>query len=108
MKKAIAIGSALAAILLAGACSRQQPAEQPEENQSVVEPAPVAPPPAPEPEKEAPPPVAEAPAPPPPAPIAPDEQILDDADATGMTARVTRGQDDENLAANSTGPIGTP
>ncbi|MGP7795908.1 hypothetical protein [Sphingomonas sp. CLY1604] len=84
---------AAAALLLAG-CSRSEP-EQPEEaNMAEVAPLETATPealpsaePTPEPaaiDLNA---VDEAP---PPEKIAPDAQMLDDADATGMTARVTR------------------
>jgi hypothetical protein len=74
----------LAALLVVGGCSKQQPAENVTENVTetpppVVEPAPVAPEPQ-----------AAAPTPPPAERIAPDEQILDDAAATGMTAHLPR------------------
>jgi hypothetical protein len=45
--------------------------------------------------------------PPPEAPIKPDAQVLDDADATGMTARVTRDEAparDETAAPNDQAP----
>ncbi|KQN30422.1 hypothetical protein ASF00_06650 [Sphingomonas sp. Leaf34] len=93
-------GALLAAMALAG-CSRSEP-EQPPTDVNMVEDTGVT-------ETEAAPapveaaPVEAAPAapavvePPVEKPIAPDEQMLDDADATGMTARVTR---DEAPAEN--------
>ncbi|BCA61621.1 hypothetical protein HMP09_0855 [Sphingomonas sp. HMP9] len=87
-------GGLLAGMALAG-CSRSEP-EQPPTDSNMVEDTGVT-----ESEAAAPAPVEAAPvevAPPAPAvvepprekPVAPDEQMLDDADATGMTARVTR------------------
>jgi len=74
------------ALLLAGC--KQQHQEQPVENQPAEAPKPVAPPPPPPP-AEKPKPVA-APKPKPLPPTPEDQQVLDDADATGMTARVDR------------------
>lgn len=82
----------LAAVAVTG-CSGRQPPEDEQANSVEAEPAPepvrqtLPPPPVPTP-------VVEEPAPketvelPPEESIAPDEQILDDADATGMTARL--------------------
>lgn len=87
----LAIGASLVTLALGG-CSRSEPdTATVTENTSYEETAPV--------EATAPPVVEEAPAPvapevkadAPPAPeIAPDVQVQDDADATGMTARVRR------------------
>jgi hypothetical protein len=82
-----------AALLLAG-CSRQEPEEAAptEANASEVAPLPEAAPPAPLP---APSPTASpTPANPEAEPIAADEQMMDDAAATGMTARSERGGED--------------
>ena len=93
-------GGLLAAMALAG-CSRSEP-EQPPTDVNMVEdtgvteteaaPAPVEAAPV-----EAPPVAPAVVEPPREKPVAPDEQMLDDADATGMTARVTR---DEAPAEN--------
>ncbi|WP_200910771.1 hypothetical protein [Sphingomonas sp. Leaf67] len=88
-------------LLTAGlaACSNDNVDEAPIENSAFDE---EAPPPTPLPEEnyEAAPPVMEnlsavAPAEelPPPPPIEPDQQVLDDASATGMTSRSTRGEE---------------
>ena len=97
-------GGLLATMALAG-CSRSEP-EQPPADVNMVEdtgvteteaaPAPVEPAPV-----EAAPPAPAVVEPPREKPIAPDEQMLDDADATGMTARVTR---DEAPAENEADP----
>jgi hypothetical protein len=90
-------GGLLAAMALAG-CSRSEPEQQPTDV-NMVEDTGVT-----ESEAAAPTPVEAAPvevAPPAPAvvepprekPVAPDEQMLDDADATGMTSRVTRDEE---------------
>ncbi len=91
--RTVIAGGLLAAMAMAG-CSRSEP-EQPPTDTNMVEDTGVT-------ETEAAPaPVEAAPvevAPPAPAvveppaekPVAPDEQMLDDADATGMTSRVTR------------------
>ena len=91
--RAAIAGGLLAAMAMAG-CSSSEP-EQPPADTNMVEDAGVT-------ESEAAPapveaaPVEAAPAapavvePPREKPLAPDEQMLDDADATGMTARVTR------------------
>ena len=86
-------GGLLAAMALAG-CSSSEP-EQPPTDTNMVEdtgvteteaaPAPVETAPV-----EAPPPAPAVVEPPREKPIAPDEQMLDDADATGMTSRVNR------------------
>ncbi len=92
------LGVAVLAVMLA-ACSREPaPEAEPTDNAAVTEIAPdeAAPPPAPA----TPPPAAEAPAnsaqadplPPPEEPSA-DEQMTDDAFATGMTARTARGEE---------------
>ncbi len=97
-------GGLLAAMALAG-CSRSEP-EQPATDVNMVEdtgvteteaaPAPVEAAPV-----EAPPVAPAVVEPPREKPVAPDEQMLDDADATGMTARVTR---DEAPAENEAEP----
>ena len=93
-------GGLLAAMALTG-CSRSEPEQPPTdvnmvENTGVTEteaaPAPVEAAPV-----ETPPPAPAVVEPPREKPVAPDEQMLDDADATGMTARVTR---DEAPAEN--------
>ncbi|KQM22809.1 hypothetical protein ASE73_00750 [Sphingomonas sp. Leaf24] len=105
----MAMKSGWRAMLLAGsgllltaglaACSNDNVDEAPIENSAFDE---EAPPPTPLPEEnyEAAPPVMEnlsavAPAEelPPPPPIEPDQQVLDDASATGMTSRSSRGED---------------
>jgi predicted small lipoprotein YifL len=93
-------GTVLAATLLSlAACSRSEPEQAPSAENFAAEDAPLA-----EPTTSADVPVAEPSAAearaeaansamidvPPEAPIAPDAQVLDDADATGMTARVSR------------------
>ena len=97
-------GGLLAAMALTG-CSRSEP-EQPPTDVNMVEdtgvteteaaPAPVEAAPV-----EAPPVAPAVVEPPREKPVAPDEQMLDDADATGMTARVTR---DEAPAENEAEP----
>ncbi len=97
MRTMMLAGGALLLATGLGACSDPEPESAPIENSAFDE---EAPPPSPEPTFEpAPPPVVEnlsavAPADdlPPPPPIAPDEQVLDDASATGMTSRSTRGE----------------
>jgi hypothetical protein len=102
------IAASLLAVMALAGCSQSEPDQPPAdtnmiEDEGVTEPeAAAAPAPAPaetvptepaatanavEPEREA--------------PITPDEQMLDDADATGMTARVTR---DEAPAENEADP----
>ena len=76
------------ALALAG-CGRREPEEAPETNSVVEEPANIATPPPPSPPAEN---AAEnktAPAPPP--KFSDDEQMRDDADATGLTARLAEG-----------------
>jgi PBP1b-binding outer membrane lipoprotein LpoB len=103
--RTVIAGGLLAAMALAG-CSSSEPEQQPTDT-NMVEDTGVT-----ESEAAAPTPVETAPvevAPPPPAvveppretPVAPDEQMLDDADATGMTARVTR---DEEPTENEDAP----
>ena len=91
--------TAIALLLTAGllaACSRSEP-EQPEMTNDSTEVMPDEP--QPEPTPSALPSAEPTPAeavnaaaiePPPEAPVAPDAQVLEDADATGMTARVSR------------------
>lgn len=95
---ALLAGSGLLLATGLGACSNDNVDEAPIENSAFDEDAP---PPTPLPEEnyEAAPPITEnlsAPAPvddlPPPPPVEPDQQVLDDASATGMTSRSTRGQ----------------
>jgi outer membrane murein-binding lipoprotein Lpp len=92
MNRAMTMAAALAAILVVAGCSKQQPAENLTENTGAEQAPLPAPVPAPEPQAAAP--IAK-PAPPPADPVAPEAQILDDADATGMTARLSRGGEDE-------------
>lgn len=92
--KRIILVLALAATL--AACSRSEPEAVPEANDAVERPAP--------PVTAAPSPVAPpttepsvnmtAPVPPPPEEIGADEQMMDDASATGMTARAERDQEE--------------
>lgn len=87
--------AALAAgVLLLGACSRSEP-EQPAESDNAAEAVPAETPlptavPSEAPTEAAPAANDTALAPPAEQPVAPDAQMLDDADATGMTARVDR------------------
>ncbi|KTT76242.1 hypothetical protein [Sphingomonas endophytica] len=92
---------ALAGLGLAG-CSRQEP-EPPEMNMTVQE---LEPTPEPTPTEEPTPVVEPSPEPsndtaalPPAEDPAPDQQMLDDASATGMTARTDRGGDDADPSA---------
>lgn len=101
MNRAMTMTAALAALLVVAGCSKQQPAENVTENAGAEQAPLPAPTPAPEPQAEAP--IAK-PAPPAAEPVAPEAQILDDADATGMTARLSRGGEDE--PANNTAPAG--
>lgn len=96
----IATGLLVAATL--GGCSKSSSDASQDEDTPKIEttaPEPVSPPPAPV--------AAETPAPEPKPdvaeipreePIAPDVQTQDDADATGMTAHVSRGEEPENGA----------
>ncbi len=96
---ALLAGSGLLLATGLGGCSDKAPEDAPIENSAFDEDAP---PPTPLPAENyeaAPPPVTEnlsavAPADvlPPPPPVEPDQQVLDDASATGMTSRSTRGQ----------------
>ncbi|WP_082458333.1 hypothetical protein [Sphingomonas sp. Leaf10] len=95
---ALLAGSGLLLATGLAACSNDNVDEAPIENSAFDEEAPP-PTPLPEDNYEAAPPVTEnlsavAPAEelPPPPPIEPDQQVLDDASATGMTSRSTRGE----------------
>ncbi|WP_293965948.1 hypothetical protein [Sphingomonas sp.] len=101
---ALLAGSGLLLATGLGACSNENVDEAPIENSAFDEDAP---PPTPLPEQnfEAAPVITEnlsAPAPvedlPPPPPVEPDQQVLDDASATGMTSRSTRGQESSDDA----------
>lgn len=101
---ALLAGSGLLLATGMAGCSDKTPEDAPIENSAFDE---EAPPPTPLPAEnfEAAPPITEnlsAPAPvedlPPPPPVAPDQQVLDDASATGMTSRSTRGQDSRDDA----------
>ena len=100
---ALLAGSGLLLATGLGACSGSDEPDAPIENSAFDE---EAPPPTPLSEEtvEPAPPIAvenlSAVAPvevlPPPPPVEPDQQVLDDASATGMTSRSTRGQDDRD------------
>ena len=93
-----------AVALLAGCAPSTRDAPETNDTVAAEEPAPVVPPPAPDsppPAPRTPTPIAHADAPPPEEPAAADDQMQDDADATGMTARSVR---DEPSAANETAP----
>lgn len=107
---ALLAGSGLLLATGVAGCSDKAPEDAPIENSAFNE---EAPPPTPLPEAnfEAAPPVTEnlsaaAPAEvlPPPPPVEPDQQVLDDASATGMTSRSTRGQSssDDDAPADDT------
>lgn len=90
----LTLAAALLILPALAGCSRQEPEAQPTETnmtEEVVAPVAEAPAPAPAPL------VTPSPTPteasPDAAPIAPDEQMMDDAAATGMTARSERGDD---------------
>jgi outer membrane biosynthesis protein TonB len=87
MRTKLAIAAMLGGTLLLAGC-KQQHQEPPAQNEAAEAPTPVAPPPPPPP-VEKPKPVA-APKPKPLPATPEDQQVLDDADATGMTARVDR------------------
>jgi hypothetical protein len=107
--KTMTVAALAAALLAVSACSRSEPEGPMDDNtlgldQPMVnetnDVAPVETPtaePLPTPDANA----AAAIEPPPEAPIKPDAQVLDDADATGMTARVTR---DEAPAREESAP----
>lgn len=103
----LAAAGLLAITALAG-CSRSEPDEAPPTENAVTDetPPPVeetrAPEPAPAPAEPAPAPSANAATPPPAPAVAPDEQMLDDADATGMTARSSRDEPTTDAPANET------
>ncbi|MEG3165239.1 hypothetical protein U1701_11595 [Sphingomonas sp. PB2P19] len=107
MKTISHVAAGLLALSALAGCS-SEPAAPPIDNALTEEPAaPVAeeaPAPVPEPAPVEPAPVATANAvmPPPAAAIAPDEQMLDDADATGMTARANRDELATEPPANET------
>jgi hypothetical protein len=89
-------GIAATALLVAG-CKKHEE-QPPVQNEPVAQPEPVAPPP--------PPPVEPAPKPKPilpkakPAPeVSADQQVIDDADATGMTAHVNRAQNNADSSS---------
>lgn len=101
---ALLTGSGLLLATGIAGCSDKAPEDAPIENSAFDE---EAPPPTPLPEEnyEAAPAITEnlsavAPAEvlPPPPPVEPDQQVLDDASATGMTSRSTRGQDSSDDA----------
>lgn len=91
------VGLLGAGLLALAGCSRSEPEQPAPDNMTLeatpsAEPTPAAPPSA-EPTPEAPAITNTAAADvPPEAPVAPDAQMIDDADATGMTARVSRGE----------------
>lgn len=99
-------GSALLLVTGVGACSDPEPETPPLDNSAFDEEAEPYPLPTPEPSIEttdpfagnlsSAPPAEELP---PPAPVAPDEQVMDDASATGMTSRSTRGDTSEDAPA---------
>ena len=99
----VLIAGIAATTLSLAACDRSPPTPPPAENDAMVEPEPTPPPAEPVPQVvELP--KAEAPPKPKPAPeVSADQQVLDDADATGMTARVARdgdgGSDDSQPAS---------
>lgn len=97
MKTIPLIASGLFALSVLAGCSRSEPDEAPPVDNAVTEGAPPVREEAPAPAPVAPAPVEPAPveapnavAPPPAKEIAPDEQMIDDADATGLTARANR------------------
>lgn len=95
MKK-LAIAAILGGTLLLAGCKQHQE-NPPETNNAAEAPEPVAPPPPPPAPAPKPKPVAAAK--PKPLPATPeDQQVLDDADATGMTARVDRSGTDTQAA----------
>ena len=101
MRTRLTVAMLLVAASGLAACHKT-PEQQPIENQAAEAPKPVAPPPKPAP-KPAPAPVPKADpakveaAPEPTA----DQQMLDDADATGMTSHASRGSDASNASGNS-------
>ena len=103
MHMKISIAVAIGAALLIVGCNRHQEPVQQEQQQVKEAPKPAAPP---KPEAEpvpvaAPKPVVQKPKPLPPTPA--EQQVLDDADATGMTARTDRssGDGDETAPADT-------
>jgi uncharacterized lipoprotein len=108
MKTIAHIAAGLLAVSALAGCSRSEPDAPPMDNALTEEAAPPAaeeapaPLPEPVPVETAPAPSANAVAPPPAAEIAPDEQMLDDADATGMTARANRDEAGSETPTNET------
>ncbi len=102
-------GSALLLASGLGACSDPEPEAPPLDNSAFDEEAEPYPLPTPEPSIEttdpfvgnlsSAPPAEELPPPP---PVAPDEQVMDDASATGMTSRSTRGDPTTDAPADDT------
>lgn len=104
-RKAMAAGGAVLLLGAIAGCSGSDPEPAPIENSAFDEEAPPPAEPAAEPSFEPAPVVADnsaavAPAEelPPPPPIEPDQQVLDDASATGMTSRTTRDQPQDDGA----------
>ncbi len=104
-------GSGLLLAAGVGGCSDREPEDTQIENSAFDEDSP---PPTPLPEEtyESAPPVTEnlsAAAPvevlPPPPPVEPDQQVLDDASATGMTSRSTRDQGNTAPTADDDAPV---
>jgi len=94
--KTVAIAAMLGATLLLAGCKQHR--EPPAQNQAVEAPKPVVAP-QPKPEPVAPPKPVAAPKPKPLPPTPEDQQVLDDADATGMTARVDRAGNNSDAQA---------
>jgi uncharacterized lipoprotein len=99
MARRIMIAAGVAMLGVLAGCSDKTPQEQPEQSNEAT------PAPAPAPKKAAPAPAPETPienattnvaASEPEPPVAPDVQMLDDADATGLTARVSRDSGNES------------
>lgn len=102
--RSAAVGGLLSLAVLAG-CSKSEPEQPPMVENATVEdvtPGPTDSPEAVEPPAPAPAPANVAVAPPPAEKIAPDAQMIDDADATGMTARATRDAQDGDAAPVAT------
>lgn len=94
----------LAACAGLGACSRSEPEQPPESNLTLEQVEPPAPEPTPSETAPAPEPTAtenDSLPLPPAEEAAPDEQMLDDASATGMTAHSSRDEDEAELPANA-------
>lgn len=96
--RAVMLSAAISSgLLVLAACSKSEPETPPIDNieTPALETAPAMNQPEPMPTETAPPPVNTADALPPPAPVEPDQQMLDDAAAVGMTARADRSQPGE-------------